>query len=423
MKPMSSSKKVMNELELELPRDIREVLDGRISSEDFVGEFDRVVEMEKLLDGSVELLRPGMMPPDFFPILSNNYGDFLCVRIGLDSQVSEICQWYHGGGDWIPYGNSLAEAILYDSMRSAWMINDNQSMLPYALASWISEHLQTDPRELESLWNLFSSGEIHDALKMMLSCGWSFEVVHRDLVEFALSSPLRLSRDSMLLQLAGPNELQRWRFDADLVPEDLRGRVSHILQKPIHEWSAQSWPLADELARRVLHHRTDLAWPWHIVGWALMKRGENEQALSTFHEGLQASVFTDQAVTMRTHWFDSAYGKFSAAQIAELDSFGDRGNDYLRMLLATDSAKTATERVSDYWNNQAHHCEPSQITNLYRYWYSAGWDLGCVRWQRFPEIFTGLIQATKSSAPSLFRLISLHRKSLLNCNHLRHQTS
>ena len=58
------------------------------------------------------------MPCDFLPVLGNDRGDWLCVRFGNDNSANEIIHWYHGGGDWIPWGQTLAEAIVFDSVRA-----------------------------------------------------------------------------------------------------------------------------------------------------------------------------------------------------------------------------------------------------------------------------------------------------------------
>ncbi len=54
------------------------------------------------------------MLPDTLPLIGNEYGDWLCVRVDEDNRFGELVHWYHGGGDWIPVGKSIAEAVLHD---------------------------------------------------------------------------------------------------------------------------------------------------------------------------------------------------------------------------------------------------------------------------------------------------------------------
>ncbi len=59
----------------------------------------------------------GFMLPDTLPILGNGYGDWLCMRVNADNTAGEVVHWYHGGGDWMPWGRNPAEAIAFDRLR------------------------------------------------------------------------------------------------------------------------------------------------------------------------------------------------------------------------------------------------------------------------------------------------------------------
>src|SRR5690606_36855447 len=90
---------------LQLPADLRAWLDDEIWRHAGGAEFSQPQSPDQLIepDGSIW---GGFMLPDTLPIVGNDYGDWLCLRIAPDGQVSEVLHWSHGGGDWIPYGRS-----------------------------------------------------------------------------------------------------------------------------------------------------------------------------------------------------------------------------------------------------------------------------------------------------------------------------
>ncbi len=57
------------------------------------------------------------MLPDTLPIVTNDYGDWWCARVNEHNEISEVTQWSHGGGDWLPIGKSMAQAALWDYVQ------------------------------------------------------------------------------------------------------------------------------------------------------------------------------------------------------------------------------------------------------------------------------------------------------------------
>ena len=109
------STEIENRYSLRLSDDVRAWLDEQVWHESGGAEFCRAQTPEQLLDPPPGTIWAGFMLPDTLPIIGNDYGDWLCLRIAADGTVSELVQWSHGGGDWIPYGNTLAEGLLYDA--------------------------------------------------------------------------------------------------------------------------------------------------------------------------------------------------------------------------------------------------------------------------------------------------------------------
>ena len=100
---------------LRLPDDVRAWLDEQVWRVAGGAEFRRAQTPEQLLDPLPGSIWAGFMLPDTLPIIGNDYGDWLCLRVAADGTISELVHWSHCGGDWIPYGTNLAEGLLYDA--------------------------------------------------------------------------------------------------------------------------------------------------------------------------------------------------------------------------------------------------------------------------------------------------------------------
>jgi hypothetical protein len=129
---------------------------------------------------------------------------------------------------------------------------------------------------------------------------------------------------------------------------------------------------------------------------------------------LAASVFSDQSVRMRTHWFEDRFGKFAAAQLAELQDelpASIRSDDYLQVLLQNDPSTTVAQRVVEFWCEKAKRSDST--SDAYACWLRAGWDVGCSQWNRFEEILTGLAESAKATNwQALAKLAESHLAAL-----------
>ncbi len=93
-----------------LSEDLADWFDSEVWKSEGLHEYHLPVDPEILLQPAPDVIWPGLMPCDLLPLISNDAGDWLCVRLDSRNNASEIVQWYHGGGDWIPWGNSICEA-------------------------------------------------------------------------------------------------------------------------------------------------------------------------------------------------------------------------------------------------------------------------------------------------------------------------
>ena len=108
------SDKLAKRYSLRLSETWREWFDQDLHTLSLPGAMRNAVPVEDLLLETPPQIWAGFMLPDTLPILGNEYGDWICVRIGPDAELKELLYWYHGGGDWIPVGSTLAEVVLHD---------------------------------------------------------------------------------------------------------------------------------------------------------------------------------------------------------------------------------------------------------------------------------------------------------------------
>jgi hypothetical protein len=76
-----------------------------------IGVFSQAATPGQLLESAPTVIWPGFMPANFLPLIGNTTGDWLCVKVDESGFASRIFHWYHGGGDWLPWGESLSTPV------------------------------------------------------------------------------------------------------------------------------------------------------------------------------------------------------------------------------------------------------------------------------------------------------------------------
>lgn len=392
------------------------------------GEYRDPIPPADLIEKFPAAIWPGLMPPDFLPLLGNMAGDWLCMRLGRQGEVAEIVQWYHGGGDWIPWGKSLAEAIAFDAASQslpgisrrhavpAEPTRASNSIANDPLLAWAVNRL---PAEIGSRILAGSNGEGGPLAQQMIDYG---------IAEVALRSESiqRLLSDSELSQLDVGNgasarwgvsrlQLNEWLFDFDRLPDNIRTSMIGNRQ-PLQNWDA-----AAQHCRRVIQIAPHLAWGWDILGYVATRSGQFVSAANYFAQGLSRSVFTDQSIRLRTHWKTPQAGKFSAAMLQELidsgrvtasDFSGDFDAEYLRALCADEDSRQSL--VTEYWLARS---ERSSLAGdhaaAFDHAYAAGWDLGAASLAAYGSVLDRLIElAMRTGNGARAELARTHRHCL-----------
>ena len=341
------------------------------------GEFRESVDPERLLGEAPEVIWPGLMTCDLLPIVGNTAGDWICVRIDEQNVAAEMVHWYHGGGDWIPWGSQLAEAIAFDhlvdllpgpSLRHAVPAENprpGQSKTTQAKTgrsgSIESDGVQPNPVECPYLnwaWDHLPSPVVDLCSASQTELGreqlanWLLEnhiaesAVRCEMIShhlLALSEPLeKLLKDTRDITA---DHVTQWRFDVGRVPEIHRAKLEQGVGKSLSE--LQNWDAAEEHAKIVTQTQPNLAWAWDILGYAAERRGDVDAAKSVYMRGARCSLFSDQSVRLKTHLMAGQSLKFSASRLAGLAPDFVRDDPYLALLCSGEG--DPHQSVTEHW--------------------------------------------------------------------------
>lgn len=373
------------------------------------GEFSQPVAIDVMLAAVPEVIWPGLMLPDTLPIIGNRQGDWLCLRVGADNRVSEVVHWYHGGGDWIPWGKNLAEAVTFDAVRDR-LPGRRQS---HAIAAEPqSQASLADPLIQWAIqWSrpqILVAAEQHDhhgLVQAMLAADVASVAVNCELALEALDSDFRRAFTAELAADVGVD----WEPDAISLLFD-NDRIDSRLKRAIDERIGrellldQDWELAAKHCQAVAGLRTDLGWAFDVAGWQAEKSGNPAAALMLYSQGVTAMAFADQAIRFRTHWYPQPVGKFSAWRFGQLlkehhdlKDVDKQVKEFAELLLMSSSTNIRAASTK-YWNAAGNKAlEREDWNSAYNAFYRGGWDLGIDRLINYRGQLKSLIEAAEKA--------------------------
>ncbi len=346
------------------------------------GFFRQPVDLPGLCASKPTQIWSGFMLPDTLPILSNGYGDWICVRVGADGQFGELLHWYHGGGDWIPVGQNLAEAILHDAvdvhrpvrkqmLRGAVETARSQNTTDHsqALINWCVESLASVRKDLSKdsvvqIVEAAQKGQYAVALSLLVQAQLAFEAAVCDTTE-------------QMIQQAVPSE----HGSLNMLEDEDCNRIA-------------------ELCGSIIERRQDLGWAYSLLGWCQHHAGPKELSKTTYFSGRFASAFSDQSVRLRLHRFEQRYGKFSIAQLANArkDLPESISSDEYLSLYLNHRDTNLVSRIQDFWLNNAQSAFASgDYAEAYRCAYNAGWDIGATSMPSYRKILDFLYRTSKAA--------------------------
>ncbi|MFK8110692.1 MAG: hypothetical protein AB8B91_00735 [Rubripirellula sp.] len=390
--PESWSTRIANRYCCDLSQQLTDWFDSEVWKQIGSSEFREPVDPQTLLERAPEVVWPGLMSCDFLPLIGNMAGDWLCVRMGQNS-ASEIVHWYHGGGDWIPWGKDLAEALVFDALidrlpgpsaRHAIPAETPRPDLPNSddpILRWALKQLPV----VEPAFDTDLKGS--QLADLLISHSIAEVAVRCELICSALASAVDLEQTLQDLMLdAAPTA--EWVFDHQRIPEDIRDQLRSVQASSLD----QDWQIAEAQAMRITELSSELACGWDIAGYAAMRRGEDVLAQQRFEKGATCSVFTDQSIRLKTHWMSDRSMKFSVACLSLTNPRAVEESAYLQMLMGEDFSK---QHVTNHWldlGTEFH--EAGEFERAWSCFMNAGWDVGAGPMHVYTDLLERVVDAS-----------------------------
>lgn len=414
----SWSSQIADRFRCVLPESLADWWDSEIWRERGLAEYGNAISPEELLDPAPESIWPGLMNCDLVPLVSNNAGDWLCMRMGEEGRFDQIVQWYHGGGDWIPWGVSLPEAILMDAVidrlpgpsrrhaEPAENPRPNHHLLQQdRLLNWACEHLPDAARDL-----LAAKLDGQILAEELLGLGLAEVAVRCELAVDQLTHP---DRDRIVGSLSGKvdsNMLTEWLFDLERMPKDI---CECLELEGIQLQGIQGWDQAYTHAHRVTNLMPDLAWGWDLCGYVSERRRDSTRAVDFYRSSANCSVFTDQSTRLETHWQSNEFAKFSVSRLHHLLPDCVAQSDYYRSLGGPD-VRQRRRQVTEHWLERASGFEQEQdFRQMHHCLVAAAWDVGIDSILTYATLLERIAQAAAQSNQSArAELADTHRRCL-----------
>lgn len=391
-----------------------------------------LLNAEQLLDSAPAQIWPGFMLPDTLPLIGNAYGDWLCVQVDHQNQLGELLYWYHGGGDWIPVGFNLAEALLHDavdqfrSLRKQMIRGASESRLGASqqqealetiarleapkLREWLQAGLTSSEatsawaaQALERTVEFLRQGEYTAAVKQMSNSGWAKDATACDLIEECLQGPLLAISQPELAEAAGMQwfpDFVQFLFDPEAAPAEVQKAVQTSSGLTLDAWPRQDWGAAKQVAQSVLERRADLGWAYAIVGYHHERQGEFEAAALVYRRGRFASSFAEQSVRFNSHCMSDRTGKFSMDRLQEIQEYlktEHRTDAYLNLFLQPQNRSVLDAAHGYWWELGEGFRKAADFGRAYDCFYRSGWDLGVSRLTEYRKILEALADSAESA--------------------------
>jgi hypothetical protein len=413
------SQRLVSELAANVPPDVADWLDGgarRGLGGPHLGDFTDPIAAEALLDSSPDALAGGLMLPDTLPLLGNGHGDAISLRFGPDGHVSELIRWHHEGGNWRPFGNTLAEAILCDigSMKAAsgtaFTCEDSDTPRPWEqwAVDWVRR--TTAPR---LHWGDPHAGDRLSVFQCLLDADTCEVAVRRERCWVSLMSGL----GRMCLEMGGRAiaervgvtwpVFERWLFDTATVPEAYREPLSSAVNVPIHELVRQDWGQASREASQVRGRRPGLTWPHVVLGWAAERDCDLTRAAEHYTAGLKQLGTSGGLLVIDEHEFSIERLRELGVHLSDASAIHPR----VQVALAAETRAELWSNVRAYWLRKAEEAAAQgDHGRAYQCYYRAGWDDYVA--DDIGHVLDGLVRSAEAAGyTTLCRLAERHRAS------------
>jgi hypothetical protein len=399
--------RLAEQLDLKLPADVVEWCDSEIWREWSSRGFGEPLHPDEI-EGHVWA---GQMLPDTLSFIGDGSGDYLCLRFHTDGTVSELVAWSHEGGGWAHFGNTLCEALLFDAARSSvhdpdpaanGISADGLIFANWALRTMASHSEEHRFKEGLTLDNLLESGIAELAVRQ--------ELCKNSWISGLLKQCFKFGGMALAQEVGVEwSDFARWTIDTALIPENFTNKLALATGLSVEEILQQDWENARQHAEQANRLRTDLLWPYSIMGWSAERNGRLDAAVDHYYAGLKKMQTTASFTENWRLTDDLAQRKFVLERLNALQTKVPRvewDDPYLHAGLALWKPHEEFRGIRSYWLDEATRAENRSVHNR-AYWsyYCAGWDM----YQPDPQLLHPLAVAAQNAGwPALASLARLH---------------
>ena len=369
------STRIANRYSCRLSTELADWFDSGTWNRSGVGEFRQSIPPDTLISPAPEAIWPGMMGSNCLPILHNTAGDWLCVRVDEQNNASQIIHWYHGGGDWIPWGNNLAEAIAFDAIADRFPSHSIRHAVP-AESTRPSRSSESKTDDFFLRWAL---DHLPDSIATSINLGNHYNEIATAFLA------------NHVAEVATLCELS----------------ISALVDRP------GDWQSAATHAKPATEIAPELGWAWESIGIAAETHGDLEAAKKAYLRAATCSAFTDQTVRLATHLSAGQAAKSSVARLLSLDSAIVHASEYMRLLCLEDEPKRRA-KVSGHWITKGRQLQQqNDLAAAYHAYVAAGWDIGATPMESYGTILEAVAETALAINQTARAEIALtHRKCL-----------
>ena len=169
------------------------------------------------------------------------------------------------------------------------------------------------------------------------------------------------------------DEFRRWLADPQLIPDAQKKALTTVTTISFDALIYHDWERAAVEAQAVLDLRSDLCWPFTVLGRYNERRGDIEAAVEQYQRAIKG-LGTSQDFTAAWSVLTNTRYKFAAGRLMELSrgtsELSDRDH-YLEALATSKPGKA----VRQYWFERAERAEKAgDFRGAYECYYKSGWD-------------------------------------------------
>ncbi len=404
---MTWSQQLSDKFALDLSDELCDWFDGEIWQQFFTGTYMEFVPPDDLLNHESYVIYGGQLLPDMLPLARDGMGGVLAVRIGTDGREVEVATW-DTMGFIAPWGDSLSEALVFNlacALDDEELSDDELEEAQGPVLDWSLRWLGHKGVDVGAFRTGLSRGQAIAAIQRSGLClsAVNENLAGRHLMTF-LERKCREEGGQLIADAIGVDwrEMSSWFTQPKGIAEQHRLALADRYGVSSEHLVSVDLGGAVECAKRVTGSRSDLAWPFAVLGRDARERGDDPAEAEFLAAELRAPAIT---------------AAFTETWTAPPGRHSERFTRLREHLTGLDDLQLIEMKANGdprpYWIEKARQAEQSSDhATAYRCWFLAGWD--DYHSDGMEEIMDALQRtATAAGFSALARVVEHHKKTVV----------